>query len=103
MKKTIFLLPAVLFSIAVIAFCLILRTIVPLWFLWAVFLWLGSYLLSKGNYLGSVVGLIPAVHMIYMSTQYTGQTVSIELPLGAAIAICYLLLGLFVWKNRQTR
>lgn len=99
MKKAIYLLPAVLFSAAVIAMCLILRTIVPLWFLWAVLLWLGSRLLSKGKWWGSLVGLIPAVHMICMSTKQTGQTVNIEFPLGITIAVCYLLLGLLAWRK----
>ena len=96
MKKVFFLAPACVFTLGIIALNFILRTFAPLWWAWALLFWLGGVLLCKERFWGGLFGLIPAFHLVYMSTQDTGQVIDIELPLGIAIAIYFLACGLFV-------
>ncbi|MBE7029580.1 MAG: hypothetical protein E7405_04965 [Ruminococcaceae bacterium] len=102
MKKFIGYIPAVLFT----AFYLIMSLtgaslIMPMILFWMICFWLSALLLHKGFFLGSVLGLIPAIHMIYMSTQYTGQVINIELPLGVILILFYGIYGVYVWKRRD--
>ena len=102
MKKVLFYLPAVIYTIAVIALNIILKTFSPLWYVWVVLLWLGGVLLNKGKVWGGLFGLLPAVHILYMSTQTTGQVIS-EAPLGIITAV-YVLVCMFVaWKKGSNK
>ena len=99
MKKVLFHLPAVVYTIAVIALNIILKAFSPLWYAWVVLLWLGSFLLSKGKAWGSLFGLLPAIHLLYMSTQSTGQVLNIEMPLGIITALYVVACVFWVWKK----
>lgn len=99
MKKVFLYLPAVVYTIAVIALNIILKTLSPLWYAWVVLLWLGSFLLNKGKAWGGLFGLLPAIHLMYMSTQYTGQVINLEMPLGIATALYIIACGYWVWKK----
>jgi len=57
--------------------------------------------MNKGKAWGALIGLLPGVHLIYMSTQYTGQVINIELPLGLIIAIFYISCGFVIWKRNR--
>lgn len=100
MKKILFYLPAVVYVIAVIALSIILKTFSPLWYAWVALLWLGGFLLNKGKVWGGLFGLLPAVHLLYMSTQYTGQVINIEMPLGIATALYVLGCSFLVCKKK---
>ena len=99
MKKVLFYFPAIVYTTAVIILNLILNTCSPLWYVWVVLLWLGGFLLSKGNAWGGLFGLLPAVHLLYMSTQPTGQVINIEMPLGMITALYVVACGIWVWKK----
>ena len=102
MIKVLFYLPAVIYTTAVIALNIVLRTLSPLWYAWIVLLWLGGFLLNKGKVWGGLLGLLPAVHILYMSTQSTGQVIS-EAPLGIVTAV-YVLTCMFVaWKKSANK
>ena len=102
MKKAIVFAPAAIFTVAVVALNIILKTFSPLWYAWVLLLWTGGFIINKGKAWGAVIGLLPGVHFIYMSTQYTGQVINIELPLGLIIVIFYFTCGVVIWKrNRQ--
>ena len=103
MKKVLFYLPAVVYTIAVIALNIILKTLSPLWYVWVALLWLGGFLLNKGKVWGGLFGLLPAIHLLYMSTQYTGQVINIEMPLGIASALYVLVCMLVAWKKGSTK
>ena len=98
MKKALFCLPAVIYTIAVAALNIILNIFSPLWYAWVILLWLGGYLLNKGKVWGGLLGLLPAAHILYMSTQSTGQVIS-EAPLGIITAIYVLACMFAVWKK----
>ena len=100
MKKVLFYLPAVVYTIAVIVLNIILKTFSPLWYVWVALLWLGGFLLNKEKVWGGLFGLLPAVHLLYMSTQYTGQVINIEMPFGVVTALYVLGCSFLVWKKK---
>ena len=99
MKNILFYLPAILYTIAVIVLDIILRTFSPLWYIWITLLWLSGFLFSKEKIWSVLLGLIPAVHIMYMGTQYTGQVINIEIPLGVVTALYVIGCSLWVWKK----
>ena len=101
MKKVVFYLPAVVYTIAVIALNIILKTFSPLWYAWVVLLWLGGFLLNNGKVWSCLFGLLPAIHLLYMSTQSTGQVINIEMPLGIITALYVIACGFLVWKKGE--
>lgn len=101
MKKAILYVPAIIFTVGIIALNIILKTFSPRWYVWAILLWAGGFTMSKGKYWGCVFGLVPAFHLMYMSTQYTGQVINIEFPLGIITAVYVLACGFGVWKKKR--
>ena len=69
--------------------------------IWIVCLWLSAFFLHKGLFWGGVFGLFPAIHMIYMGTQYSGQVINIEIPLGIILILFYGIYGFYLWKKRN--
>lgn len=69
--------------------------------IWLTCFWLSAFLLHKGLFWGGVFGIFPAIHMIYMGTQYTGQVINIEMPLGIALLLFYVIFGFYLWKKRD--
>ena len=99
MQKVLLYLPAVVYTIAVIALNIILKTFSPLWYVWIVLLWLSAFLLNKGKVWGSLFGLLPAIHLLYMSSQSTGQVINIEMPLGIITALYVVACGFWIWMK----
>lgn len=100
MKKAFLFLPAAVYTIAAITLNICLDAFSSLWYTWAALLWLGGFLLNSGRGWGGLFGLIPAVHLLYMSTQSTGQVINIEQPLGIVTAVYVMASVVAVWKNR---
>ncbi len=69
--------------------------------IWLACFWISALLLHKGVFWGGVFGLIPGIHMIYMGTQYTGQIINIEIPLGITLVLFYVFIGVYFWKKRK--
>ena len=99
MKKAFFYLPTIICMISVVSLNIILKTFSPLWYAWIAFLWLSGALLNTGKVWGGLFGLLPAIHLLYMSVQSTGQVINIEMPLGIVIAVYVLICMLVVWKK----
>ena len=68
--------------------------------IWLTCFWISAFLLHKGFFWGGIFGIFPTLHMIYMGTQYTGEVINIEIPLGLALLLFYIILGFFFWKKR---
>ncbi|MEE0944480.1 MAG: substrate-binding domain-containing protein [Clostridia bacterium] len=103
MKKYIGYIPAVLFS----AFYLMVGFVgasftMSMVLLWLACFWISAILLHKGVFWGGVFGLFPAINMIYMGTQETGQVIDIEIPLGIAVLLFYVIFGFYLWKKRNS-
>ena len=101
MKKVIVFAPAAIFTVAIVILNIVLRDFSPLWSAWMLLLWISGFVMSKGKAWGAVIGLIPGTNLIYMSTQYTGQVINIELPLGLIIVIFYFTCGVVIWKRKR--
>lgn len=52
-----------------------------------------------GPVLGRFFGIVPGLQLILMSTQYTGQVMNIEGPLGIAVVAFFALCGIRVFKK----
>ena len=102
MRKLIGYIPAVLFT----AFYLYVGMTgagltMSMVLFWLACFWLSAFFLHKGLFWGGAFGLLPGVHMIYMSTQYTGQVINIEMPLGIILILFYGIYGFYLWKKRN--
>lgn len=105
MEKIVFYIPAILFAIifgwAVLSFGI--GPISPIVLVWIALFLLSGFLLNNDKVLGGVLGLLPGIHMIYMSTKDTGQVINIEFPFGIIIVIFYVLCsGSVLYKIKKT-
>ena len=99
MKKIIFYIPAIIFAIiyGVIAISNI-GAISSIVIIWLALFFVSGFILNKNVFWGSLLGTLPAIHLIYMGTQETGQIVN-EIPIGIVILIFYIICGYFVYGN----
>lgn len=101
-KKYIGYIPAILFS--VLYLCAGFTGFSFDWsviLIWIACFFLAAFFLHKGIFWGGIFGLFPAVHMIYMGTQDTGQVINIEIPLGLVLLLFYGGLIFYRWKNKE--
>lgn len=102
MRKLIGYIPAVLFT----AFYLYVGMTgagltMSMVLIWLACFWLSAIFLHKGLFWGGVFGLVPGIHMIYMSTGFTGQGINIEMLLGIILILFYGIYGFYLWKKRN--
>ena len=99
MKKIVFYMPIVLLAILYgwLAITFGIGSISPIIFVWIALFLVGSFLLNKDKFWGGIFGILPGIHLIYMSTKDTGQNINIELPLGISILIFYILYSIFIF------
>lgn len=103
-RKMLYFIPALMFIIAYMVMLVLGFGIVSVKEVAGLFLLIiGGVLLCGGKFWGSILGMIPAVYFIYMSTQYTGQVINIELPLGIALIIYYLICSFVVYRGSKKR
>ena len=100
MKKIVFFIPAILFTL--LDGLIIMGTklsVLPIVYVWIVLFLISGMLLAKRKFWGGFFGMLPGIHFIYMSTQDTGQILPIELPMGIIVIIFYLLCSGVVFFN----
>ena len=103
--KIPFFTPAIFFVIfyGLAAMSIGISAISPICFVWIALFLAAGVLLSKGKSIGGFIGLLPGIHLIYMSTKDTGQVINIEMPLGIIILIFYILCsGLVFFTKRRS-
>ncbi|SMB85203.1 hypothetical protein SAMN00017405_1619 [Desulfonispora thiosulfatigenes DSM 11270] len=102
MKKTIFYLPAIIFTIfygfAVTAWSI--GAVSPIVVIWLSLFFISGFILSRNVYWGGLLGALPAINLIYMGTQETGQIIN-EMPIGVTILIYYITCGYIVLINNR--
>lgn len=103
MKKLLYYLPAVVSVIfyLILGFCSGVGSINPAVWLFIVLLVVSAIFMSKGKWWGSLGGIIVGLVLIYMSTQYTGQVIDIERPIGIAFIVYYLICGIMLYRNKK--
>ena len=102
MRKYIGYIPAILFT----GFYLLVgltgaSMVMSMILIWLACFWISAFLLHKGLFWGGIFGLVPGLHMIYMGTQYTGQIINIEIPLGIVVLLFYVIFGFYLWKKKD--
>ncbi|MFL2062040.1 hypothetical protein ACEN4K_11650 [Marinilactibacillus psychrotolerans] len=101
MKKIIFYVPAIVFTIlyGVVAITNI-GAISPIVVVWLALFFISGFILNKNISWGSLLGALPAIHIIYMGTQETGQIIN-EMTIGIVLLIFYITCGYFVYRNNK--
>ena len=61
---------------------------------------LAGIFLWKGTWWGCLFGIAMGAVLLYMGSQYTGQVIDIEKPLGTAFLIYYAVMGLLCSKKK---
>ena len=102
MKKVLLYLPSIVYAIVTIVLNIISQTFSPLWYIWIVLLWIGGFMLNNGKVWGGILGLLPAIHIIYMSTQEAGQVIN-EMPIGIITALYILICMFAVWRKSSSK
>jgi cbb3-type cytochrome oxidase subunit 3 len=101
MRKVIFYIPAIIFAILYGLLAISdIGAISPIIVVWLALFFIGGLMLHKNFFGGSLFGALPAIHLIYMGTQQTGQIFN-EAPIGIVILIFYLLCGYFVYRSNK--
>lgn len=104
MKKVVFYIPAIVLTIFYTWLASMgIGAIHPIVAVWLLLLWVSGAFLNKNITLGGILGIIPATHWIYMSTQDTGQVINIERPLGIATLLYYAICIFWVYKKNITQ
>lgn len=105
MKKIVFYLPVILFT-SFYGWIMIGTSLSfsPTVYVWITLFLISGILLSKGKAWGGFLGVLPGIHLMYMSTKYTGQPINIELPLSIIVTTFYLLCcGVVFYKKMKIR
>jgi hypothetical protein len=101
LKKLVFYIPFILFSLFY-GMLLIGGELVnlPSVIIWISLFAISGFILSKNYFWGGLFGLFPAIHLMYMGTQDTGQIIS-ETPIGIAIFVFYVGCGYIAYRNNS--
>ena len=101
-KQILYFLPFILSIITyMVATFLGLGMISVKEFVWLALFLMSGFLLSDEKVWGCIFGMIPGAVFIWMSTNYTGQVINIELPLGLVIIGFYLGCGVGIYRKRD--
>lgn len=103
MKKFVFYIPAILFTILFgwLSITFGIKSTSPIVLVWIALFLVGSFILNKGRFWGGFLGVLPGIHWIYMSTQETGQPINIEFPIGISVVIFYMLCIVYVYRKNE--
>ena len=101
MKKIMLFGPAIIALLLYLIIGLIsnFRAISPFVWLFVALLFVSAVFMFKGKWFGCIGGIIVGVVLIYMSMQYTGQSINIEKPLGIILCIYFLMCGFLIYKR----
>ena len=104
MKKIIFYIPAIIFTILYGLLAIGgIGAISPVVAVWLVLFLTSGILLSKNMLWGGLLGALPAIHLIYMGNQETGQVIN-EMPIGIIVLIFYIVCSSFIcYKSKKIK
>lgn len=101
MKKITFYIPAIIFTILYGLLAVgSIGTLSPIIIVWLALFFVSGFILSKNTFWGSLFGMLPAIHLVYMGTQETGQIIN-ETPIGIVLLIFYIICGYYVYINSK--
>ena len=102
MKKVLYFVPAIF---GLVFYCLLavfsgFGAIHPAVWLCIAMLFLSAVLLAKKKWLGCIPGILVGILLIWMSFRSAGQVIDIEMPLGIALILFYILSGFISRKEK---
>ncbi len=104
MKKILYLTPAVVVCLFYGLMAVLVGGIggfQPLALLYICLPVLASALLVKGKWWGCIPGMSLGAVLLYMGSQYTGQVLNIEQPLGIVFTVYYFLMGILCLREKN--
>lgn len=104
MKKIVFYIPAIIFTVLYGLLAIGgIGAISPVVAVWLIFFLTSGILLGKDMFWGGLLGALPAIHLIYMGNQETGQIIN-EMPIGIIVLIFYIVCGSFIfYKGKKIK
>ena len=63
-------------------------------------LFLSAVLMARKKWFGCIPGIMVGILLIWMSFRSTGQVIDIEMPLGIALILFYIISGFISRKNK---
>ncbi len=101
MGRVLFYIPFILFGMlyGFAAFSNI-GYISPIAIVWLVLFFMSGFTLSKNFYWGGLLGILPAISLIYMGTRDTGQIIN-EMPIGIVVLFYYVICGIVAFVNNK--
>ena len=101
-KKIIYFLPFVLAIVLYMVMLLLgFGMISTTKLIWLLLFGVSGFLLSMGKVWGSIFGMIPGIVFMWMSTNYTGQVINIEFPLGLIIVGFYVGCSVGIYQRKR--
>ena len=102
MKKVIYFTPAI-FGLVFYCFLAVFSgfgAIHPAVWLCIAMLFLSALLMAKNKWFGCIPGILVGILLIWMSFRSAGQVIDIEMPLGIALILFYILSGFISRKEK---
>ena len=105
MKKVLYFVPAIfgLVFYSLLAVFSGFGAIHPAVWVCIAMLFVSAVLLAKKKWLGCIPGILVGVILIWMGFQSTGQVIDIEMPLGIALILFYILSGNAARKTNRAQ
>ena len=101
MKKILYYIPLVVFGLFhTLIFFVGIGPISPVIWLWLALFLTSGILMEKNISRGAIIGMLPAVHMIYMGTKDTGQIIN-ESMVGIIVLIFYAVCFYICNKSKK--
>lgn len=88
MKKILYYIPFVVFGLFYALILFSGTSVSPVVWLWLALFLISGILMGRNLSWGAMIGMLPALHMIYMGTKDTGQIIN-EIPIGTLVLIFY--------------
>jgi len=102
MRKHLFFLPVVLWTLlALFLESSGVKASLMVWLLWLALLMAGGSLLQKRNILGGFLGMIPGLHMIYVSTCQAQQAFVAEGTIGILLVTFFLVSAITIFFSEK--
>lgn len=103
-RKSVYFIPTIIFSVfyGLVVIGGGISIISSVAAVWLILFLISGILLSKNIFWGSLLGALPAIHMIYMGTQDTGQIIN-EIPIGIIVFVFYIICGGFIFFKSKKK
>ena len=102
MRKVLYFVPAIF---GLVFYCLLavfcgFGAIHPAVWLCIAMLFVSSVSMAQKKWFGCIPGILVGILLIWMSFRSTGQVIDIEMPLGIALILFYIISGFISRKNK---